>query len=224
MQSSSPKGRPAPRRATGVASAFALAAAAAILSPVPAAAQGGPEATAKFLKTVENTTRSIRDARDQVQKTVDVYSSIINMTAKDTKDAYKDLGKQVAECDKKVAGVGPKVDEMNAEAATYFAAWKAATASITDPDLRKRGDARLADSQGQLAKIAAAGRDTRQTFDGMMTEIKDQAAFLGHDLNPTAIAALKGDAVKLNDHAKTTLAKIDAVAKMYDEYVSSMRP
>jgi hypothetical protein len=30
--------------------------------------------------------------------------------------------------------------------------------------------------------------------------------------------------LKLNDHAKTTLSKIDAVAKMYDEYVSSMRP
>jgi septal ring factor EnvC (AmiA/AmiB activator) len=216
--------RPVPGLATTVALAFALAAAAAILLPAPAAAQEGPEATQRFLKTIENATRSIREAQDQVQKTVDVYNSIINMTAKDTKDAYKDLGKQVAECDKKVTNISPKVDEMNAEAATYFAGRKAATASISDPDLRKRGDQRLADSQAQLAKIAAAGRDTRQTFEGMMTEIKDQSAFLGHDLNPTAIAGLKNDAVKLNDHAKTTLSKIDAVAKMYDEYVSSMRP
>ena len=219
-----PGSQPAPRLLSTVAFALALAAAAAILLAPPATAQEGPDATAKFLKTVENATRSIRDAQDQVRKTIDVYNSIINMTAKDTKDAYKDLGKQVAECDKKVANVGPKVDEMNAEGANYFAGRKAATGSITDPDLRKRGEQRLADSQAQLAKIAAAGKDTRQSFDGMMTEIKDQSAFLGHDLNPTAIAGLKNDSLKLNDHAKTTLAKIDGVARMYDEFVASMRP
>jgi hypothetical protein len=205
-------------------STLALAAVAAIVPSARAAAQEGPEQTAKFLKTVETTNKTIREAREQVQKTVDLYNSIIDMSAKDTKDAYKELGKQTAECEKKVANVGPKVDEMNTEAASYFGFRKAATASISDPALRKRGETRLTDSQAQFSKIAAAGKDGRSSFDGLMTELKNQTTYLGHDLNPSAISSLKPDAAKLNAHAKTTLTKIDGVAKMYDDYVASMKP
>jgi hypothetical protein len=223
MQALMPKFRPFDR-AVSVGFALALSTAAAGLFPAAAAAQGGPEETAKFLKTVDATNRGIREARDQVQKTIGVYNSIIELTAKDTKGAYKDLGKQTADCEKKVADLGPRVDEMKAGALSYFDAWKAATAAITDPDLRKRAEKRLADSQARYDDIAAAGRDARSRFDSLMTEIRDQSVFLGHDLNPSAISSLKPDAAKLNDHGKAALAKIDAVAKLYDDYAASMKP
>jgi F0F1-type ATP synthase assembly protein I len=83
------------------------------------------------------------------------------MTAKDLKGAYKDLGKDVAECEKKVADGRPKVDEMNTEAEGYFAAWKASAEAISDPDLRKRSEERLADAKARFDKIASAKFNTR---------------------------------------------------------------
>jgi ABC-type transporter Mla subunit MlaD len=204
--------------------ALALVAALAALGATPAAAQAGPEQIAKFLKTVEGTVKAIGESRAQLQKTVATYNSISEMTAKDLKGAYKDLGKDVADSEKKVADGRPKVDEMNTAAEAYFAAWKASAAEISNPDLRKRSEERLADAQARFEKIAVAGRDARQSFDTLMTDVKDQSTFLGHDLNAKAIASLKPDAAKFNGRANAVFAKVDGVTKMFDEYIASMRP
>ena len=203
---------------------LAIVAAAVALRATPVAAQAGPEQTAKFLKTVEGTVKAIGESRAQLQKTVATYNSITEMTAKDLKSAYKDLGKDIADSEKKVADGRPKVDEMNTAAEGYFAAWKASAAAITDPDLRKRSEERLADAKARFDKTAVAGKDARQSFDTLMTDIKDQSKFLGLDLNASAIATLKPDAAKFNGRANAVFAKTDGVTKMYEEYVASMKP
>jgi hypothetical protein len=203
---------------------FTLVAAAAALRATPVAAQAGPEQTAKFLKSVEGTVKAIGESRAQLQKTVATYNSITEITAKDLKGAYKDLGKDVAASEKKVADGSAKVDEMNAEATGYFAAWKTSAMAISDPGLKKRSEERLAAAQERFHKISVAGRDTRQDFDTLMKDVKDQSTFLGHDLNASAIASLKPDAAKFNSRATAVFTKVDGVTRMFDEYMASMTP
>jgi hypothetical protein len=178
----------------------------------------------KFLKTVEGTLKAIGESRAQLLKTVTTYNSIIDMTNPDLKSAYKDLGKDVVESEKKVAEGRPKVDEMNTAAAGYFSARQSSVAAISEPELRKRSEERLTASHSQFDKIAAAGKDTRQSFDTLMNDAKDQYFFLGHDLNASAIASLKPDAAKFNARATAVFGKVDGVTQMFEEYIAAMKP
>jgi chromosome segregation ATPase len=201
--------------------AFALAGPGA---PAAAIAQGGPEQAAKFAKSVDTTIKSLDSTRGQLDKTVAGYNSIIEQTAKDTKDAYKDLGKNITESENKVAETKSKVDEMNAEADAHFAAWKTSTAAISDPALRKKSEDRMTDAQAKYAKISGAGRDARQHFDTLMTDLKNQTKFLGSDLNPSGISSLKPEAAKFNTRAHELFGKIDVVSKAFADYAASLRP
>jgi hypothetical protein len=203
---------------------LALVTAVAALRATPAVAQAGPDETAKFLKTVEGTVKAIGESRAQLQKTVATYNSITEMTAKDLKSAYKDLGKDVAESEKKVADGSLKVEAMNVQATAYFAAWKTSALAISDPGLKKKSEERLVVAQERFHKISLAGKGTRQDFDTLMKDVKDQSTFLGHDLNASAIASLKPDAAKFNARANAVFTKIDGVTKMFDDYIASMRP
>jgi hypothetical protein len=203
---------------------LALVAAVAGLRATSAAAQAGPDETAKFLKTVEGTVKAIGESRAQLQKTVATYNSITEMTAKDLKSAYKDLGKDVAESEKKVADGSLKVEAMNVQATAYFAAWKTSALAISDPGLKKKSEERLVVAQERFHKISLAGKGTRQDFDTLMKDVKDQSTFLGHDLNASAIASLKPDAAKFNARATAVFTKIDGVTKMFDDYIASMKP
>jgi ABC-type transporter Mla subunit MlaD len=202
---------------------LAFVAAAVAVRATPAAAQG-PEQTQKFLKSIDGTVKAIGESRAQLQKTMATYNSITGMTAKNLKDAYEDLNKDVANSEKKVVEGRPKVDEMNTEAEAYFTAWKQSATEITNADLRKRSEERLADAQARFQKISAAGKDARQSFDTLMKDVKDQSTFLGHDLNASAITALKPDAAKFNTRANTVFGKVDGVTKMCEEYIASMKP
>ena len=201
-----------------------LAAGLSALAAGPALGQSGQEQTQKLVKSVDSTVKSIGDTRQQLEKTVAGYNSIMEQTAKDPKDAYKDLGKDITESEKKVGDARLKVDEMNAEAQRHFTAWKVNAAAITDPELRKKSEQRLADAQARFQKIEAAGKDAGQSFDTLMKDLKNQATFLGSDLNASAISALKPDAAKFNTRAKTVFQKIDGVNKMFDDYVASIKP
>ena len=201
-----------------------LAAGLVALAASPALSQAGPEQTQKFVKTMETTVKSIGETRMQLEKTLAGYNSIMDQTAKDTKGAYKDLGNNITTSEKKVGEARLKVDEMNAEAARNFTSWKESAAAITDHALRKRSEERLADAQTRYEKVAAAGKDARQSFDSLMTDLKNQSTYLGNDLNPGAISSLKPDATKFNTRAKGLLDKIDNVNKMFDDYITSMRP
>ena len=203
---------------------MALAAGLGALAAGPALGQSGQEQTQKLVKSVESTVKSIGDTRQQLEKTVAGYNSIMEQTAKDTKDAYKDLGKDITESEKKVGDARLKVDEMNAEAQRHFTAWKESAAAITDPELRKKSEQRLVDAQARFQKIEAAGKDAGQSFDTLMKDLKNQTTFLGSDLNASAISALKPDAAKFNTRAKTVFQKIDGVNKMFDDYVASLKP
>jgi hypothetical protein len=211
-----------PAGKTGMA--LALAAGLIGLIAPPAHSQSGPDQAQKLMKAVDGTVKSIGDARQQLEKTLAGYNSIMEQTAKDPKDAYKDLGKDITESEKKVGDTKLKVDEMNAEAARHFTAWKENAAAISDPDLRKRSEQRLADAQARFQKVEAAGKDARQSFESLMSDLKNQSTFLGHDLNASAITSLKPDAAKFNTRAKTVFAKIDGVNKMFDDYVAAMKP
>ena len=201
-----------------------LAAGLSALAAGPALGQSGQDQTQKLVKSVDSTVKSIGDTRQQLEKTVAGYNSIMEQTAKDPKDAYKDLGKDITESEKKVGDARLKVDEMNAEAQRHFTAWKVNAAAITDPELRKKSEQRLADAQARFQKIEAAGKDAGQSFDTLMKDLKNQATFLGSDLNASAISALKPDAAKFNTRAKTVFQKIDGVNKMFDDYVASIKP
>lgn len=212
------------RTLTHAATALAVATGLAALATPPAFAQAGPEQAQKLMKAVDGTVKSIGEARAQLEKTLAGYNSIMDLTAKDTKDAYKSLGKDITESEKKVGDTKLKVEEMNAEAAHHFTAWKDSTAAITDASLRKRSEERLTDAQARYQKIEAAGKDARQSFDSLMTDLKNQSTFLGHDLNASAIASLKPDAAKFNARAKAVFDKIDGVNKLFDDYVAAMKP
>jgi purine-nucleoside phosphorylase len=129
-----------------------------------------------------------------------------------------------SDSEKKVTDGRPKVDEMNTAAEGYFTAWKESAAAISDPDLRKKSEERLADAKTRFNNIAVAGKDARQSFDTLMTDVKDQSTFLGHDLNASAIASIKPNAAKFNTRAHTVFTKVDGVTKMFDEYVTSLKP
>ena len=203
---------------------MALAAGLGALAAGPALGQSGQEQTQKLVKSVESTVKSIGDTRQQLEKTVAGYNSIMEQTAKDTKDAYKGLNKDIAESEKKVGDARLKVDEMNAEAQRHFTAWRESAAAISDPALRKKSEQRLVDAQARFQKIEAAGKDAGQSFDTLMKDLKNQSTFLGSDLNASAISALKPDAAKFNSRAKTVFQKIDGVNKMFGDYVASIKP
>jgi len=188
-----------------------------------ASAQQGVNQTETLIKKGEQTVKAVTEAKQQLETTLANYNTIVDGKAADPKASYKDLGKAVKESEDRVANVSKQREEMDVEAAKLFASWKANMDVIGSPELKKKSQDRLEATQGRYGKIATAGKDARAEYDAFLGGLKDQITFLGHDLNPAALASLKPDAAKLNDRAQKMFVKIDGVSAAANASIDGMR-
>jgi Protein of unknown function (DUF2959) len=188
-----------------------------------ASAQEGVNQSETLVKKGEQTVKAVTEAKQQLEKTLANYNTIVEGKAADPKASYKDLGKAVKDSQDRVADVTRRKEEMDAEAGKLFASWKASVDGIGSPDLKKKSQERLEETQGRYGKIATAGKDARSEYDAFLAGLNDQITFLGHDLNPAALASLKPDATKLNDRAKKMFEKIDGVSATANASIDAMR-
>lgn len=188
------------------------------------AAQQGHKETDRLIKRANDTIKEIGVAKAQLQKTVGYYNAIMKGGSGDTRKIYKDLENAIKDTDKRALEVGKKVEEMEAEAHTFFGEWTTSVQQISSEDLKKRSQARLNETRVAFSEILAAGRRAGAEFDPFIGELKDQVVYLGYDLNPSAVGSLAEDAKKLNAHAATLYSRIDDVSKLAGEYVLALKP
>jgi hypothetical protein len=203
-----------------------LAAAAIVLSFAVAvrAQDQGVKQVEQVTKKAGALVEAIANTKVQLMKTMDVYNGLMADGATDRKGAYKKLQSEMEATEKRRSEIGLKADEMKAEADTLFKSWSDSAAAITDAGLRKQTEDRLAKTKASIAQIGTAGQKASELYGPVMKSLQDQVTYLGHDLNPSAVASLKPNAVKLNDQTKELVKRIDDTISTANTAVSALRP
>jgi DNA repair exonuclease SbcCD ATPase subunit len=203
-----------------------LAAAAVVLSfAVAARSQDeGVKQIEQLTKKAGATVEAIANTKIQLQKTMDVYNSLMADDAKDRKNLYKKLQSEMDNTDKRRAEIRVRADEMKAAADVLFKSWADSAAAITDAGLRKQSEDRLAKTKASYAEIGTVGQKAVDLYGPVMKALQDQVTYLGHDLNPSAVASLKPSAAKLNDQANDLTKRIDDTISTTNTAIGALRP
>lgn len=176
----------------------------------------------QLIKKANAGVESINETKAQLQKTMEAYNAVLAPDVKDRRDAYKKLQKEVTESEKKRAVVATRNGEMNVEAEKLFKNWEGSTAAIQDAGLRQRSVDRLAQAKKRYYSIQANGQGAAKLYTPFMKALQDQVTYLGHDLNPGAVASLKPEADKLNAQAKELFSAIDKTTAAATSNISQL--
>ena len=183
----------------------------------------GIQQTEKLIDRADDLVKEGVKARGQIQKTLDSYNSLFSPDTQDLTSVYKDVEKGMNDCAKQKEEVQKRIDEMSAQADTYFAGWGSSLKNIQTASLRQRSEERMKETRERFNGILAAAREAQAAYDPFMTHMKDQWTYLGHDLNASGVASLKPDADKLNQEAQELFKKIDEGLDRSNNYISSLR-
>jgi len=191
-----------------------------------AAAQSteGVKQTDRLIKASGSTVQAVADTKLQLMKTMDVYNALMADDAKDRKKLYSSLQKEMAAADKRRAAIDDEAAKMKAEAKLLFDQWATATTAIDNADLRQRSEERLQATKASYAEIESVGLKAADQYGPFMKDLQDQVTFLGHDLNPSAVASLKPEAAKLNQKAETLMKSIDDTIATANQKIGALRP
>jgi hypothetical protein len=199
---------------------------ACLLTPLVAAGQTpergrteGLKETDRFIKAGNATTESVSKAKDEVQKTLTNYNTLVTQPSSNMKGDYKNLMKSMESMNKKVTEATAKLGAMQSAGDTYFQGRGDTIKNIQDPSLLNQAQQRLTQNQKEFAGVIASLREAGDALEPFRKQLADQITYLGSDLNPSATASLKPQAEKLNADGGTVFAKTDqAIAKANDYF------
>ncbi len=182
----------------------------------------GVKQVQQLIKAANSGIQSITEAKLQLQKTMSAYKAVLAPDAKNRRDAYKKLQKEMETSEKKRVAVTRRASEMNSEAAKLFKSWEGSTMAISSPDMRQRSEQRLTTAKQRFDEIRTTGQAATALYAPFRKSLQDQVTVLGHDLNPGAVAALKPDAEKLNAQAQDLYAAIDVTTVTLNSNISRL--
>ena len=202
----------------------AVLAALALAATAGAQSDEGVKQVERLVKAAGNTVKAVGDTKVQLMKTMDVYNALMADDATDRKKLYKSLQKEMENTEKRRAKIDEESAKMSVEADTLFQQWADSAAAIENPDLRKKSDDRLAATKASYAEIGTVGQKAADLYGPFMKALQDQVTFLGHDLNPSAVADLKPEAKKVNEAASKLTQGIDDVISTANSNIAALRP
>lgn len=137
-------------------------------------------------------------SRDKTDK---AFAALQTLTKPDFRGdavlAHAELMRAVDLAEKQAKDLKASVKMMKESAAPVFTRWTRDIETISSADLKKRSQDRMKETRSRYDAIVKVADPTLLAFDGFNRTLRDHALFLGHDFNPSAVAALSGDVQKL---------------------------
>lgn len=183
----------------------------------------GLKETDRFVKAGGSTAEAVAHAKLQTQKTLDAYNALVTQPSKNMKGDYKALMKSVDTMNKRVEAARKKIAEMQKAADVYFGGRAETIKNIQDGDLQSRAKQRLTDSQKDFAGVLQSLREAGDSLEPFRKDLADQITFLGSDLTPSAMTALKPDADKLNARGADLFGRADSAITAANAYFRSLK-
>ena len=183
----------------------------------------GLKETDRFVKAGGKTSEALANAKLQVQRTLDAYNALVTQPSTDMKGDYKKLMKSMDSMNDKVAEARVRIEEMQKAGDTYFGGRAETLKNIQDPQLQDTAKQRLAENQKEFEGVLRSMRETGASLEPFRKELADQIAFLGSDLTPSAMTALKPNAEKLNARGTEVFASADKANTAANAYFQSLR-
>jgi DNA repair exonuclease SbcCD ATPase subunit len=202
----------------------AVLAALALAATAGAQSDEGVKQVERLVKASGNTVKAVAETKQQLQKTMEVYNALMADGAQDLPKLYKNLQKEMENTEKRRAKIDEEAAKMSAEADTLFKEWANSAAAIENPDLRTRSEDRLTATKASYEEIGTMGQKAGELYGPFMKALQDQVTYLGHDLNPDAVASLKPEATKLNERAGELIQKIDDTIATANTNIGALRP
>jgi hypothetical protein len=125
-----------------------------------------------------------------------------DFTAQSAVTAYARFVQAIDVAEQQAKRLAETIAPMQESAQPVFTQWQQDVATIQNERLRRLSEARMALARERYQAIATAATTAKDGFDGYVRSLRDQATFLAHDLNATALQELRTEVAQVKQSAR----------------------
>ncbi|MCP9449669.1 MAG: DUF2959 domain-containing protein [Nitrospira sp.] len=170
--------------------------------------------------------KSARDAQEEakkdIQSALDQFGRVVSYEGGDLEATYKKLSGELETSEDSARAVRKRIEDVESVADALFSEWEQELDRYSSADLRRKSQAKLVQTKNRYKDMLAAMKRAEQRIEPVLRPLRDQVLYLKHNLNARALAAIKGELVKVDAHVDQLVKDMNRSIAEADKFIQSM--
>lgn len=162
------------------------------------------------------------DAKQEIQSTLEQFGKVVSYEGGDLEQTYKKLSGELAASEDSAEAVKNKIQDVESVAGALFSEWEQELGQYSSADLRRKSQAKLTQTKGRYKEMLSAMKRAEQRIEPVLKPLRDQVLYLKHNLNARALAAIKGELVKVDAQVDQLVKDMNRSIAEADKFIQTM--
>jgi hypothetical protein len=162
------------------------------------------------------------DAKKDIQSTLDQFGKVVSYEGGDLEATYKKLSGELETSEDSAKAVKKRIADVESVADALFSEWEQELGQYSSADLRRESQAKLTQTKSRYKDMLAAMKRAEQRIEPVLKPLRDQVLYLKHNLNARALAAIKGELVKVDAQVDQLVKDMNRSIAEADKFIQSM--
>ena len=171
---------------------------------------------------VKSARNAQEDAKKEIQSTLEQFGKVVGYQGGDLEATYKKLNSELESSEDSAETVRKRIKDVESVADSLFAEWKTELGQYSSADLRRKSEEKLAQTKARYNEMLGAMKKAEQRIDPVLKPLRDQFLYLKHNLNARALAAIKGELVKVDAQVDQLVKDMNKSIAEADKFIQSM--
>ncbi|MDX2250941.1 MAG: DUF2959 domain-containing protein [Nitrospira sp.] len=171
---------------------------------------------------VKSARNAQEDAKQEIQSTLELFGKVVSYDGGDLESTYKKLSGELEASEDSAKAVRKKIADVESVADALFSEWEQELGQYSSADLRRKSQAKLTQTKGRYKDMLSAMKRAEQRIDPVLRPLRDQVLYLKHNLNARALAAIKGELVKVDAQVDQLVKDMNRSIAEADKFIQSM--
>ena len=162
------------------------------------------------------------DAKKEIQTTLEQFGQVVSYDGGDLESTYKKLNGELENSEDGAKTVRKKIADVESVADALFSEWETELGQYSNADLRRKSQAKLTQTKSRYKEMLSAMKRAEQRIEPVLKPLRDQVLYLKHNLNARALAAIKGELVKVDAQVDQLVKDMNRSIAEADKFIQSM--
>lgn len=171
---------------------------------------------------VKSARNAQEDAKKEIQSALEQFGNVVGYQGGDLEATYKKLNSELESSEDSAEAVRKRIKDVESVADSLFAEWKTELGQYSSADLRRKSEEKLTQTKARYNEMLGAMKKAEQRIDPVLKPLRDQVLYLKHNLNARALAAIKGELVKVDAQVDQLVKDMNKSIAEADKFIQSM--
>ncbi|MFT7404121.1 DUF2959 domain-containing protein [Zhongshania sp.] len=166
---------------------------------------------------------SQQDAQKQFKDALSEFRSVVSFDGGDLESHYNRLNSEFEDSEAAAKDLTSRIDKVESVAEALFDEWQDELKLYSNDRLRSDSANKLQATKRQYSSLIKSMRRAEKSIDPVLNALRDNVLYLKHNLNASAIGALKGELAVIDRNVQQLLSAMETAINESDAFIKQLK-